>query len=283
MPSSPFSHSYQTAYATNPAFTYPQQAYVPQQTALQPLHQALQQPLQQPLQLPQQQSLSPLTSRKRRASELDETNLSAGSSMSAYSMQQPGMMGAQPGSSAVHALAGPSHGMRLDSGFGAPMPELSSPVPKKGRTNTPWTPAEEQRLKQMRDAGNSWSEIAKTFPMRTEGSVKKHWYKVSVASPFVYMFQELTVCRTCITPNLWTTREVLSASLGLLQARHRLTVQRVLRCSPPSRSTKAVSGRSLDKRSANLQRYGLDSTASRFRLHVADISQGLRAVCQGAF
>jgi hypothetical protein len=35
------------------------------------------------------------------------------------------------------------------------------PRPKKSRTNTPWTPAEEQRLKQMRDAGNSWSEIAK--------------------------------------------------------------------------------------------------------------------------
>lgn len=32
---------------------------------------------------------------------------------------------------------------------------------KKSRTNTPWTPAEELRLKQMRDAGNSWSEIAK--------------------------------------------------------------------------------------------------------------------------
>lgn len=35
------------------------------------------------------------------------------------------------------------------------------PKAKKSRTNTPWTPAEEQRLKQMRDAGHSWSEIAK--------------------------------------------------------------------------------------------------------------------------
>lgn len=35
------------------------------------------------------------------------------------------------------------------------------PKVKKSRANTPWTPAEELRLKQMRDAGNSWSEIAK--------------------------------------------------------------------------------------------------------------------------
>jgi hypothetical protein len=35
------------------------------------------------------------------------------------------------------------------------------PKAKKSRTNTPWTPAEELRLKHMRDAGNSWSEIAK--------------------------------------------------------------------------------------------------------------------------
>ncbi|MCJ1234648.1 hypothetical protein MMC14_002609 [Varicellaria rhodocarpa] len=87
-----------------------------------------------------------------------------------------------PGSSTVGEITATPTGAYGDPGGTAEEvedpPELSgAPVAKKGRTNTPWTPAEERRLKNMRDAGNSWSEIAKTFPTRTEGSVKKHWYK----------------------------------------------------------------------------------------------------------
>ncbi|KAI4222933.1 MAG: hypothetical protein L6R36_005796 [Xanthoria steineri] len=109
-----------------------------------------------PAQLQQQQS-SPSNPRKRRAPESPPmaglpSALDPGYGPSAYAAQGP---------------------------QGELQPEKSSQpsAPKKSRTNTPWTPAEEQRLKTMRDAGNSWSEIAKTFPNRTEGSVKKHWYK----------------------------------------------------------------------------------------------------------
>ncbi|KAI9734433.1 MAG: hypothetical protein M1818_006821 [Claussenomyces sp. TS43310] len=40
-----------------------------------------------------------------------------------------------------------------------------SPAAKKSRTNTPWTAAEEQRLRQMRDAGSSWADIAKSVAL----------------------------------------------------------------------------------------------------------------------
>ena len=42
-----------------------------------------------------------------------------------------------------------------------PEEAIPAPAPKKNRTNTPWSPAEEQRLRIMRDANKSWGEIAK--------------------------------------------------------------------------------------------------------------------------
>ncbi|GAB7344578.1 hypothetical protein MBLNU457_3075t2 [Dothideomycetes sp. NU457] len=166
---SPFQNPY-----SGYSYGYPHQSYLPQQGPLQPLS--------QPLQLGQPQPLSPVDTRKRRASELENASMSAGSSMSAYSLPPHNMMNPQHGGN-PHGLGISTHQpMRVDSHMQPQPPppqpqDQPSPAPKKGRTNTPWTPAEEQRLKQMRDAGNSWSEIAKTFPTRTEGSVKKHWYK----------------------------------------------------------------------------------------------------------
>lgn len=147
---------YQQAYTYSPAhhdpgpFAFPQPPYRPPSLHTQSLPQ---QQLQQP------SSQSPVNSRKRRASEIE---LPGSSSSNASAFTHP---------------TGLSGGSDVDVGLGL-QNQLPSPVVKKGRTNTPWTPAEEQRLKTLRDAGASWSEIAKTFPTRTEGSVKKHWYKV---------------------------------------------------------------------------------------------------------
>lgn len=66
---------------------------------------------------------------------------------------QAGTTAAMPASGATGAGGEPGH----EQGSGIPEPAPK----KKGRTNTPWTAEEEQRLKTMRDAGRSWSEIAK--------------------------------------------------------------------------------------------------------------------------
>ncbi|EAT83063.2 hypothetical protein SNOG_09798 [Parastagonospora nodorum SN15] len=104
--------------------------------------------------------LTPTANRKRKSVTLN---------------QPPEGMSSSAGGADAHATSAAPPAADVDTA--AQEPKL-----KKSRTNTPWTPAEELRLKQMRDAGNSWSEIAKTFPQRTEGSVKKHWYKVGATT-----------------------------------------------------------------------------------------------------
>ncbi|KAE9993029.1 hypothetical protein EG327_006811 [Venturia inaequalis] len=69
----------------------------------------------------------------------------------------------------------PTSSTFAESSSGHPAPTQDSgqqPPAKKGRTNTPWTPAEELRLKHMRDAGKSWSEIAK--PLTPKQATSQH-------------------------------------------------------------------------------------------------------------
>ena len=81
-----------------------------------------------------QPPITPTTSRKRRSSP-------------------------QSGVATAMAAQTPTTHAEADKGPASSPPE---PTPKKkGRTNTPWTAEEEQRLKTMRDAGCSWNEIAK--------------------------------------------------------------------------------------------------------------------------
>lgn len=198
-----FSHypnAYQTAAPA--AFTYNQQGYVQHQMPMaqpeqQQQHYHHQPGLAQSLQsYHHAQPMGHTVPRKRTASELDTPPMGSNvgmTPMSPYSVASQGMLGAGPSvtSSGAGLGVGSASGLGISSHVGQGMTSdhsshmghstLDSPTgpppPKKGRTNTPWTREEEQRLKLMRDAGNSWSEIAKRFPNRTEGSVKKHWYK----------------------------------------------------------------------------------------------------------
>lgn len=184
-------HTYQQYTYTHPApFVFPQQPQYGQAHQQAPGH-------HQQLQQPGQQLQSPTSSRKRRASELEDTLLSGSASSNTTTFGNAGM-----------PFSASSGDVDLSTLGSRNAPPLPSPAPKKGRTNTPWTPAEEQRLKALRDAGASWSEIAKTFPTRTEGSVKKHWYKVGClfakaaeSDPETYAHQSFcaghALCRFC--------------------------------------------------------------------------------------
>lgn len=135
-----------------------------QQQMSNPYGQPQQQPQQQQQQM-QPDHLNASAARKRRLQQpLMPPQQNVGSSMPSM-MPQPQTL--IPGDDASQPMAQ----------MGAVPQQIQPPPAKKSRTNTPWTAAEEQRLKAMREAGNNWAEIAKTFPARTEGSVKKHWYK----------------------------------------------------------------------------------------------------------
>ncbi|KAI4148338.1 MAG: hypothetical protein LQ341_001620 [Variospora aurantia] len=102
-------------------------------------------PLPPPQPYPQQsQHPNPSNPRKRKAS----------GSAPMTGMPSPSISGYRPPPSAYEPQS--QHGEQP-----AEAQPAQGATPKKSRTNTPWSPAEEQRLKTMRDAGNSWSEIAK--------------------------------------------------------------------------------------------------------------------------
>ncbi len=127
-----------------PQSYYTQSPFDPQPQQLQPAYQQPQPQQQllapQPQPQPQSQASSPpSTSRKRKApGTAPVTGITA---MSSTGLGDPNATG-QEGEEAAETS-----------------PQIQAP--KKSRTNTPWTPIEEQRLKIMRDAGNSWGEIAK--------------------------------------------------------------------------------------------------------------------------
>ena len=192
LPSSGLPNPYQQPYSYAPNPHDPSTFAFPQHPQYRPPLQTQQIPGQPP---PQPSSQSPVNSRKRRASDIELPG-SSGSNASAFT-HPSGLSGGTAD---------------LDIGLGPSQHQLPSPVAKKGRTNTPWTPAEEQRLKALRDAGASWSEIAKTFPTRTEGSVKKHWYKVRMIRDLILSIT-FTVDfrrRTCIMRSLRKTRSATS-------------------------------------------------------------------------
>lgn len=104
---------------------------------------------------PQPMPISPTNSRKRRLS--DDAGPSSMPLMSAASVNDTLYSKSQEQDLMRHFELDPSLPQQHPDADHIPQP----PPSKKSRVNTPWTPAEEQRLKVLRDQGQSWSEIAK--------------------------------------------------------------------------------------------------------------------------
>ncbi|TLD28928.1 hypothetical protein PspLS_03111 [Pyricularia sp. CBS 133598] len=190
-------HPHQQQHAQPQPHQSPQQHIQQHGNAVQQSPQAVQQqqqPQAQPQQQPptpqqQQQQVTPTpapapapTPRQRKRPAPSSKAAAAATPATGVTMSNAPAAGAPPQSPAVSTSATSAPPAPAATAIKPPPADETNAAPqpppaKKSRTNTPWTAAEEHMLKQMRDQGLSWAEIAKSFPQRTEGSVKKHWYK----------------------------------------------------------------------------------------------------------
>lgn len=126
---------------------------------------------------PQPTPISPTNSRKRRLSD-DGGPIAMPISMSATSVNPSMYSKSQEYDMMRHFELDPS----LPQQQHPDAEHLPHPPPsRKSRVNTPWTPAEEQRLKVLRDQGQSWSEIAKVHMVDSS-----HVLELLLTSPEVF-------------------------------------------------------------------------------------------------
>ncbi|KAL9098282.1 MAG: hypothetical protein Q9163_006036, partial [Psora crenata] len=143
-----------------PSFQSPQQIHHPQQIQ-QPQHLSHQhspygqQPPPQQQQQPSHQQLSASqTVTPQIPSQAQTTSPSSRKRKAPGSAPAAGMVTMAPSIGGETNTTGPQADVDAEA-------SIPTRPPKKNRTNTPWSPAEEQLLRVMRDANKSWGEIAK--------------------------------------------------------------------------------------------------------------------------